>query len=151
MIELDFDFCLGISIRFDNKHTRSCLASRRSVSIWVGTCDTRGHGPPAQCLSLLFSTLVGAWPLSPLAPAARGLVDFDFCLSSSTHFWTTRKFKSQKHRRSCLASRRSVSGWGHVAHGARALQPNGSGVSNGREILWVVSKTALCYKRSPRN
>ena len=27
--------------------------------------------------------------------------------------------------RSCLASRRSVSGWGHVTHGARALQPNG--------------------------
>ena len=30
-----------------------------------------------------------------------------------------------KHMRSCLASRRSVSGWGHVTHGARALQPNG--------------------------
>jgi len=27
--------------------------------------------------------------------------------------------------RSCLASRRSVSGWGHVTHGARALLPNG--------------------------
>ena len=27
--------------------------------------------------------------------------------------------------RSCLASRRSVSGWGLVTHGARALQPNG--------------------------
>ena len=27
--------------------------------------------------------------------------------------------------RSCLASRRSVSGWGHVTHGARAPQPNG--------------------------
>ena len=26
--------------------------------------------------------------------------------------------------RSCLASRRSVSGWGHVTHGARALLPN---------------------------
>jgi hypothetical protein len=32
---------------------------------------------------------------------------------------------NNKHIRSCLASRRSVSGWGHVTHGARALQPNG--------------------------
>ena len=30
-----------------------------------------------------------------------------------------------KHMRSFLTSRRSVSGWGHVTHGARALQPNG--------------------------
>ena len=27
-----FDFCLSITTRFDNKHIRSCLASRRSVS-----------------------------------------------------------------------------------------------------------------------
>ena len=36
---------------------------------------------------------------------------FDFCLY-------------KKHMRSYLASRRSVSGWGHVTNGARALQPN---------------------------
>ena len=30
-----------------------------------------------------------------------------------------------KHRRSCLTSGRSVSGWRLVTHGARALQPNG--------------------------
>ena len=29
-----FDFCLSITTRFDNKHTRGCLASRRSVSGW---------------------------------------------------------------------------------------------------------------------
>ena len=29
-----------------------------------------GHGPPAQWLSLPFHTPEGAWPLSPLAPAA---------------------------------------------------------------------------------
>ena len=29
---LTFDFCLSTSTRFDNKHIRSCLASRRSVS-----------------------------------------------------------------------------------------------------------------------
>ena len=43
--------------------------------------------------------------------------DFDFCLSTSTRF-------DSKHIRSCLASRRSVSGWGLVTHGAMALQPN---------------------------
>ena len=43
--------------------------------------------------------------------------DFDFCLSTSTRF-------DNKHIRRCLASRRSVSGWGLAAHGARALQPN---------------------------
>ena len=43
---------------------------------------------------------------------------FGFCLSIATRF-------DNKQIRSCLASRRSVSGWGHVTHGARALQPNG--------------------------
>ena len=36
---LSFDFCLSTSTRFDNRHIRSCLASRRSVS---------GRGPMAQ-------------------------------------------------------------------------------------------------------
>ena len=30
----------------------------------MGTCDTRGHGPPAQWLSLPFYTPEGAWRLS---------------------------------------------------------------------------------------
>ena len=65
---LTFDFCLSITSRFDNKHTRSCLASSRLVA---------GRGPMAQgkslaahWLSLPFYTPEGAWPLSPLAPAA---------------------------------------------------------------------------------
>ena len=49
--------------RFDNKHTRSCLASR-GESFWVGVCGTRGQGPPAQWFSLLFDTPEGSWRLS---------------------------------------------------------------------------------------
>ena len=30
---LTFDFCLSTSTRFDNRHIRSCLASRRSVEV----------------------------------------------------------------------------------------------------------------------
>ena len=46
------------------------VAWPQGISFWVGTCDTRGHGPPAHWLSLPFCTPEGAWPLSPLAPAA---------------------------------------------------------------------------------
>jgi hypothetical protein len=42
----------------------------RETSFWVGTRGTRGQGPPAQWLPLLFDTPEGAWPLSPKAPAA---------------------------------------------------------------------------------
>ena len=52
---------------------------------------------------------------SPLA--VRSMTTFDFCLSITTRFYN-------KHIRSCLASRRSVSGWRLVTHGAMALQPN---------------------------
>ena len=41
----------------------------KAISFWVGTCDTRGQGPPAQWLSLPFYTPEVAWPLSPLAPS----------------------------------------------------------------------------------
>ena len=46
-----FDFCLSITTRFDNRHIRSCLASRRSVA---------GRGPMAQ----------GKSPRNPLAFAS---------------------------------------------------------------------------------
>ena len=52
------------------------------------------------------------------ADARIGAWLFDFCLSITTRF-------DNKHIRSCLASRRSVSGWGLVTHGAMALQPIG--------------------------
>ena len=35
----------------------------REISFWAGTCDTRGHGPPAHSFSLPFYTSEGAWPL----------------------------------------------------------------------------------------
>ena len=41
---------------------------------------------------------------------------FDFCISITARV-------DNKHMRSCLASRRSVSGWGLATHGAMALQP----------------------------
>ena len=44
----------------------------KAISFWVGACDTRGQGPPAHWLSLPFYIPEVAWPLSPLAPAARG-------------------------------------------------------------------------------
>ena len=44
---LDFDFCLSIATRFDKKHTRSCLASRRS-DFGRGACDTRGQGRTSE-------------------------------------------------------------------------------------------------------
>ena len=59
---MTFDFCLIITTRFDNKHIRSCLASRRSVAgrgPWHKT-----NLPAAHWLSLPFYTLEGAWPLS---------------------------------------------------------------------------------------
>ena len=43
-----------------------------------------------------------------------------------------------KHTRSCFASRRSVSGWELVAHGARALQPNKQ-----KSFGWVSRKGAI--------
>ena len=39
-----FDFCLSTSTRFDNKHTRSNLASK-AIIFWVGGCCSRGQGP----------------------------------------------------------------------------------------------------------
>ena len=46
----------------------------KAISFWVGTCDTRGQGPPAQWLSLPFYAPEGAWRLSWQIPGIhRGL------------------------------------------------------------------------------
>ena len=54
----------GVALK---KHIRSCLAFDfcfRAINFWVGTCNTRGHGPPAQWRSLPFYTPEGARGLS---------------------------------------------------------------------------------------
>ena len=65
---LTFDFCLSTSIPV---LTTSTYVVAWLVSFWVGTCDTRGHGPPAQWLSLPFDTPESAWPLSQSTWAKR--------------------------------------------------------------------------------
>ena len=57
--------------------------------------------------------------------------------------------------RSCLASRRSVSGWGLVTHGAMALQPNGFRFRFIPEGAWRLSwqfpgPTGSSQKGTPR-
>ena len=52
----------------------------------------------------------------PFTPGCQLVWTFEICLSITTRF-------DNKHTRSCLASRRSVSVWGLVTHGAMALQP----------------------------
>ena len=79
---MSFGFCLSITTRFDNKHM---------ISFWVGTCDPRGHGPPAQWLSLLLYTPEGAGGAGlDLRFQSSSAQSFDFCLRISTHLWTTR-------------------------------------------------------------
>ena len=84
----DFDFCLSITTRFDNKHIRSCLAPRRSVSGW-GLVTHGGHGPPAnhhvEPVRGSTELLTGLRHL-PSCWASEGFyettcVSFDFCIS----------------------------------------------------------------------
>ena len=58
-----------------------------------------------------------------------------------TFFLVPQPTFGNKHRRSCLASGRSVSGWGLVAHGAMALQPNGFRfLFDTPEGVWLLSQ-----------
>ena len=61
----------------------------RAISFWVGTCDTRSHGPPAQWLSLPFNTPEGAWPLSQSTWVQRWSRDHGF---SKGGFLTSPRF-----------------------------------------------------------
>ena len=42
-----FDFCLGTSPRFEQQ-AQTIFFGLKAISFWVGACDTRGQGPPAQ-------------------------------------------------------------------------------------------------------
>ena len=48
----------------DNKQAQTNVLGPREISLWVGACDTRGHGPPAQWRSFPSSR----WRRRRLAP-----------------------------------------------------------------------------------
>jgi len=72
-------------------------------------------------------------------------LDFDFCLSTSTRF-------DNEHIRSCLASRRSVSGWGLVTHGPWPSSPMTDGLRRGATSTtrWSVATTLIQSSRTAR-
>ena len=76
----------------------------KAIGLWEGAWNF--------AMSLVCDVAQDRVPVTPMA------LTFGFCLSSSTRF-------DNMHMSSCLASRRSVSGWGLVTHGAMVLQPNG--------------------------
>ena len=100
----------------------------RSLLLWSNSFMPNAGGAP------------DAHKLTP--PAACG-----FCLGTLTCF-------DNKHTRNYLASRRLVPRWGHVTHGARALQPNELGgfgwVSRKRRIYHRVASRPLPHLADPQ-
>ena len=111
----------------------SCLSS---FCRGVGPCPTPPLAHRSHVVLCPTTFLSGAY-FSSLCPV---LLAMPLTLTLSQYL--NSRFDN-KLMRSCLASRRSVSGWGHVTHGARALLPNelGSSGFRGRRRTYQIVAT----------